>query len=357
LWSWQEVQDLLEADADFFCEYYDITKKGNLPAGQAGWEETNILRVKKPIEQFAAEKKVPAEDLKKIIEKGKSQLLDKRNSRVRPLLDDKIILGWNALMNTALSKAFAATGHQAFRQLAIDNMQFLLSRFAAKDSNEFYHTWKNDTAKYPAFVDDYALLIQALIHLQEITADKNWLIKAKSILEYVIAYFGEKGSPFFFYTNAKQQDVIIRKKELYDGALPSGNSVMAYNLFHLSVLFDKKEWKERSLNMLSSLGNAITRHPTSFGIWACLLQEVIYGTSEIAIVGKSTGNLQTELLRQYIPHRVILISDDSDQAFPLLNDKPASDPPSIYLCRNYTCQYPVYSINELTSLINKVSRV
>ena len=346
VWSWEEVQELLGANADIFCEYYDVTKKGN-------WEKTNILRIKKPIEQFAAEKKITVADVKKIIKKGKKQLSEHRNKRIRPLLDDKVILGWNALMNTALSKAFAATGNKDCRQMAIDNMQFLLGRFSAKDSNEFYHTWKKDRAKYPAFLDDYAFLIQALIHLQEITADKKWLIKAKSIAEYVIEYFSETGTSFFFYTNAGQQDVIIRKKELYDGAVPSGNSVMAYNLFHLSILFDKKDWKERSLNMLSSLGSAITRHPTSFGIWACLLQEVISGTNEIAIVGQVSENLHLELLKHYIPHRVVMMSFDSDPGFPLLTGKPATNPPSVYLCRNYTCLHPVFSVNDLISLINK----
>lgn len=350
VWSREEVQELLGADTDLFCEYYDITKKGN-------WEETNILRNKKSMEQFAAEKKITVAAVKKIIEKGKKQLLEHRNKRVRPLLDDKVILGWNALMNTALSKAFAATGNKAYRQLAIDNMQFLLNRFSVNGSDELYHTWKNDIAKYPAFLDDYAFLIQALIHLQEITADKKWLMKARSITEYVIEHFSETGTSFFYYTNARQQDVIIRKKELYDGAVPSGNSVMAQNLFHLSVLFDIKLWNERSINMLSSLGTAITRYPTSFGGWACLLQEVISGTSEIAIVGQLSENLHQELLECYIPHRVVMVSDCPDPGYPLLMGKPATNPASIYLCRNYTCQHPVFSINDLISLINKASRV
>ena len=338
------------SDTDLFCEYYDVTKKGN-------WEKTNILRTRKPIEPFAAEKNMAVVHVKKILEKGKKLLLERRNKRVRPFLDDKIILGWNAQMNTALSKAFAATGNKAYRQLAIENMQFLLNRFLVKDSNELYHTWKNEIAKYPAFLDDYAFLIQALINLQEITADKKWLLKAKSITEYVIEHFSEKGSSFFFYSNAGQQDVIIRKKELYDGAVPSGNSVMAYNLFHLSILFDIKVWNERSLNMLSSLGTAITRYPTSFGIWACLLQEVISGTSEIAILGQLSENLHQELLERYIPHRVIMISDHPDPGYPLLTGKSVTNPTSIYLCRNYTCQHPVFSINDLISLINKASRL
>ena len=105
-------------------------------------------------------------------------LLQKRSNRVRPQTDDKILLGWNALMNTALSKAFAATGNESFKLLAVDNMKFLLEKFR-KDERSFFHSWKNDIAKQPAFLDDYAFLIQALIFLQEITGDTNYFIPEK----------------------------------------------------------------------------------------------------------------------------------------------------------------------------------
>ena len=194
VWELQEVTELLGKEAAIFCEYYDITGRGN-------WEETNILRVKKPLEVFAAEKKMDTAGLKNILDEGRKKLLEQRNKRIRPLLDDKIILGWNALMNTATSKAFAATGEEKYRQLATDNMQFLLSAFVDSGQNAFYHTWKNDVAKYPAFLDDLAFLIEALLHLQEITADSQWLEKAMAICEGVQQDFKEEGTPFFFYTS------------------------------------------------------------------------------------------------------------------------------------------------------------
>ena len=282
------------------------------------------------------------------------------------MLDDKIILGWNALMNTACSKAFAATGNEQFRQLAIDNMHFLLQEFAIENSNEFYHTWKNNTAKYPAFIDDYAFLIQALIHLQEITADIKWLTKAKSITEFVIENFSEtetmtsqvsgKQTCFFFYTGKNQQDVIIRKKEVYDGAVPSGNSTMALNLYHLSTLFDKKEWKQRAIEIVSFLEKTIISYPTSFGNWACLLQEMITGTYEIAVTGNDFAKLHIDLLQHYIPHRVLMASATPEPEFPLLADKPVTNPSSIWLCKDFVCQQPVASMKELTALINSLKR-
>ena len=346
VWNLIEIQEILGHDAMIFCEFYDVTSTGN-------WEHTNILWVRKPLEKFAAEKNIELATLKAILENGRAKLLEARGKRVRPLLDDKIILGWNALMNTACSKAFGATGNEIYRQLASDNMQFILSNFADKISPGFHHTWKNGIAKFPAFLDDYAFLIQALLHLQEITGETKWIIKAKEITEFVIENFSDEETPFFFYTPAGQQDVIIRKKEVYDGAVPSGNSVMAYNLYHLSVLFGKREWGKRSLDMILSLNTAIIRYPTSFGNWACLLQEIIAGTSEIAVVGKNLYNLHTEILQQYIPHRVLMTAEKGDNSFPLLAGKMTADKPTIYLCRSYTCLNPVFSAKELISLIDK----
>ncbi|MBK9938186.1 MAG: thioredoxin domain-containing protein [Chitinophagaceae bacterium] len=344
VWDYEEVKSLLGSNAGIFCEYYNITEEGN-------WEHSNILRVKMAERDFAVKKKLTIDELKKILLTGKEKLLQKRNERIHPLLDDKIILGWNALMNIACSKAFAATGNEKYRILAKENMQFVFNNFKGKEENEFHHTWKNDKAKYPAFLDDYAFLIQALIQLQEITTETKWLIHAKSITEFVIKNFSEPDTGFFFYTPYGQTDVIVRKKEVYDGAVPSGNSVMAYNLHQLSILFDKRDWEQRCLAMTSSLARAITRYPTSFGNWACLLQEIIAGTNEIALIGKDFSGIHNELLGQYIPHRVLMTSETANPVFPLL-EKPVAETTAIYLCRNYTCQNPVFSAKELMLLIN-----
>ena len=271
---------------------------------------------------------------------------------MRPLLDDKIILGWNALMNTACSKAFAATGKEDYKELAIANMKFLLENFASDKPDEFYHTWKNGHAKYPAFLDDYAFLIQALIQLQEITGDTEWLTRAKAITESVIENFGEPDTGFFFYTRADQEDVIVRKKEIYDGAVPSGNAVMAIILYQLSIYFDKADWRHRSSQMLISLGQALSRYPTSFGCWDCLLLEVTKGTVEIAIVGRQFHPIHKELLGEFIPNKVIMASSIENEQFVLLSGKTATEIPQIYVCKDFSCLKPVTSVAETITYIN-----
>ena len=345
VWDYVEVKDLLKDNATIFCDFFDITAQGN-------WEGKNIPARKKVEEIFCSDKNISLENLKKIISKGKKALLEKRSERVRPQTDDKILLGWNALMNTALSKAFGATGNENFRQLAIDNMQFLLEKFAKKNATEYFHTWKNDTAKQPAFLDDYAFLIQALVQLQEITGNTDYLEKAQVLLEHVVADFSDTASDFFFYTNKNQEDIVVRKKEVYDGAQPSGNAVMADNMYRLGLYFDKPEWREKSIRMINSLGNAIVRFPTSFGVWANLLLELTSGVNEIAVISSHLQPILSQVLKEYIPHKIIMASAEGSNSFPLLRGKEGTET-ALYLCRNYTCEKPVSTITELMVIIRR----
>lgn len=350
VWDFEEVKNILGKDAILFSGYFDITAKGNLPAGEAGWKGKNILRIKKNAEQFSLEKDLNPDELKTIISSGKAKLLNERSKRIRPGLDDKIILGWNALMNIAYSKAYAATDSKHFKEIAERNMQFLLSAY--KNGNELLqHTWKNGQAKYPAFLDDYSYLIAALLELAQITGNADYLARAKSLSETVIENFGDAQSPFFFFTHKGQQDILIRKKEIYDGATPSGNSVMAYNLYRLSVFFDIPEWKERAAQMVTSLAELVIKYPTSFGVWLSLLFEMTNGTREIAVVGKDWEIYLEKILGIYISHKLVQASAIPLHGYPLLADKPEISETRIYLCENYACRRPVTTIQELASLL------
>jgi uncharacterized protein YyaL (SSP411 family) len=258
-------------------------------------------------------------------------------------------------MNTALSKAFAATGNKELKRMAIQSMSFLLEKFSKSDSSEFYHTWKKGEAKYPAFLDDYAFLIDGLLHLHEVTADRKWLLKAREITVFVIENFSENESGFFFFTKKAQDDVIVRKKEVYDGAVPSGNSIMAYNLYRLGIFFDEEEWKLRAQQMTISLGKAMINYPSSFGMWTCFLQEMIHTTNEIVILGEEFQKLLEEVLLTYIPNKVIMGSKESDFYYPLLAGKDSKGSTLIYLCKDFSCRQPVNTIKALLEQITGVS--
>ena len=341
VWSKEEVEQALGDDAPLFCEFYDVSEAGN-------WEHKNILNIRKSPEEFGAEKNIPVDTLLSRLDACRAKLLQYRNLRPRPLLDDKILLGWNALMTTACCKAFAALGNEEYAQMAIRNMSFIREHFQTADG-EFYHVYK-ELAKYPAFLDDYAYLIQALIHLQEITGNAEYLEQAAGLTEWLIENFNEEETGFFYFTHRNQQDVIVRKKEVYDGAVPSGNAVMALNLYYLGVVFDREVWRERAVRMCALLAQAVNKYPTSFGVWATMNLGLSYSIPEIVIIGENYEQVRREFLRTFIPLRIFQSSALENSKFPLLARKPFSAETQLYLCKNYACHNPVTTVNELIRL-------
>ncbi|TAJ52310.1 MAG: thioredoxin domain-containing protein [Chitinophagaceae bacterium] len=345
VWSLEEINRVLGEDAAMFAACYDVSEKGN-------WEHTNILRVTRPFGYIAEEKGMTTEALETKLAQCRTLLLHERSTRIRPQLDDKILLGWNALMITAYAKAYAALGEEAYRDRARTSMAFLETRLAGKEGN-WFHTYKNGQARIPAFLDDYAYLVQAYIHLQEMTGQGEYLLKARDLTEWVITHFEEPDTGFYFYTHQQQQDVIVRKKEVYDGAVPSGNAVMAHNLFYLSIVFNRPAWAERSEGLAVALGNAITKHPGSFGVWAMLVQLMTEGMLEIAITGQQANTFLCPVLERFIPNKILQTEETNSGIFPLLAGKGwgKDAETAFYLCKNYACQAPFFTIDALLAKV------
>ena len=340
-WSKEEVEQILQQNATIFCSFYDITKNGN-------WEQTNILRIKKSITAFAEEHKMLEKDLQKILTSCKEKLLKQREKRIKPNLDDKMLLGWNALMITAYCKAYAATSNEQYKQVAIQQIQFLENHF--KTQEQWKHTYKNGIPKINAFLDDYAYLIEAYIHLQEITANEIFLYAAQNLTDYVLEFFSSDND-LLYYTHQAQTDNLIRKIEIYDGALPSANAVIAKSMLYLGIIFEKKEWKLKAEKMLQTLLPTATKHPTSFAAWLIILQELVFGTQEIVLCGENILDDLPLLLQKYIPNKVLQISTTEKNNFSLLKNRFENKKNTFYLCRNYSCKKPLYNINEFLAIV------
>jgi uncharacterized protein len=341
VWDKAEIGMLLGENAGLFCDYYGVTDEGN-------WEGKNILirAMESPADPEVAAR----------LEAGRARLLEYRSRRVRPALDDKVLLGWNALMIIACCKAFGALGKEQYRDWAKANMEFLRTRLKGEGVHFYHHVYK-EGARIPAFLDDYAFLISALLELQEITGDSGYLVEAREVLEEVIAHFSEEGTSFFYFTHDGQTDLILRKKEIYDGAIPSGNSVMAFNLLYLSLLFDQPSWADRSRQMADAVRRVVPGYPGSFGIWATLFQALTYTIPEIAITARRPEDARKEFLSQLIPYRVFQSSSQEDTHFPLVRDKPVGEVPQFFLCENYACQPPVNELSALIRLLGNVNKI
>jgi len=344
IWQKNEILEIIGEEAESFCDRYNVTTGGN-------WEGKNILRILHPEQQIPEEQE----------REWKKKLMKQRDKRVRPQLDDKILSGWNALMITSLCKAYACIGEESYKELAIKSMRFLEEKMCGTGIFRFYHSYKESVgvgeyggvgkATIPAFLDDYAYIIEALIQLQEVTGDPSYLVKARDLMKLVIANFSEEDSGYFYYTHKEQDDVIVRKRDVFDNALPSGNSVMAANLLYLGTVYDLQDWKERAVRNTAGLKDMIIRYPGSFGIWATLLNCCTYQQYEIVLAGAFSSKELREFLAKMIPNRVFQQNSVSQIDFPLLRNKPILGPAQFFLCRDYSCQQPVKEVTELVSLL------
>jgi uncharacterized protein YyaL (SSP411 family) len=261
-------------------------------------------------------------------------------------------------MLQSIAKAAVVLREPAYKEMAANNFIFLKNKFTqAKDSLQLMHTYKNGVSKYVAFLDDYAYLIAALLQLYKTSYSENYLLMAFDYCNYVIENFSDEESCFFYFTHQDQKDVIVRKKEIYDGATASGNSVMAENLLQLSIIFDNAQWRARSNQMIQTISNSILKYPGSFGVWASLLLFQVMGVNEIVVIGTNYVNLSNEILLRYVPNMVIMSSENGNEAFPLLAAKPSGISDSIFLCKNYSCLAPFLSAGSLLIEIEKSNKI
>ena len=333
VWSHEEFTKILGKDSELAARWFGVSPEGN-------WEHTNILHLPFSEEEFREKYgDVPSIHLR---EKWKKKLLETRERRIRPGTDDKIILGWNALLVTAFCKAYGAFGDEIYRQRAVSLYAFLETRMKKKN---WHHTYKQE-ARIPAFLDDLSYLVQAMIMLQEITSSQEYLRKAFDLVVEIEQQFGDEEGIFFYYSRSGQPDLVVRKKEVFDAATPSGNSTMAYNLKYLGIVFERKDWQARSGEMVKGMWGVISRFPGSFGNWTSIGLEMEVGTEEIVITGSHFEEENKRLLSRFIPNKVFQ-SDTKEEDFPLLKGKTFEEPHWVYRCKNYSCSSPVKTVAEL----------
>ena len=339
VWDKSEIDEALGSDSAYFCEFYGVSASGN-------WEGKNILHRKETAEAFATRKQIEVADFKKIVKAGRQKLLARRAERVRPGLDDKVLLDWNALMVTALSKAYKAFDVDAYQIRVQKNLDFLLEKFSRKDGTGFFHSYKNGVAKYDAFLDDYAFLIAALLDVYEITFKTAYLDKARELSEFVIQNFFDSEENQFYFTSVTQEKLIVRRKSVYDSATPSGNAVMLLNLQKLAIIFDRQDFQNIADQMLDSIRSAVTVYPASFAKWAQAILNRLHPFKEIAVVGEKAMDWGADIRKYFFPNALIMADKKEEERFAMLRGRAVEGETRIYVCENYVCRAPYASLEE-----------
>jgi uncharacterized protein len=329
VWKYEELKALLGDKIVALAAYYNISEHGN-------WEETIIL-----------ERNTFSSETESKLKTIKQQLFEVRTQRIRPGTDDKILTSWNALMLKGLIDAYRAFAEPDFLEMALKNAEFLHQHLYLDKT--LYRNHKNGKTTLKAYLEDYATLVEALTHLYQVTFDTKWLTWAKELTEYTLTHFYDKNEGFFFYTDENGEELIARKKEIFDNVISSSNSIMATNLFYLGQILEEKHFSDLAKDMMERVNHLVVKEPRYLANWAWLYMAYIKPTFEIALVGNEVEDFRKEIDKKYIPNKVIVAKAD----LPLLQNRTAIDgKTTAYVCVNKACKLPVNSVEEVLEQIN-----
>lgn len=352
-----ELREILGNDYDWFAKLYNLTDAGNWEPGH-GMSPTNILHRTESDEAFAERMGWSLEDLNVRLDATHTRLLRIRNERVWPGLDDKILCSWNGLMLKGLATAYRVFGEPEFLTLALRLTLFLLQKMRDSRNGRLWHTYKLGRARQTGFLDDYATVIDGLLALYQATFTESWLTEAAQLMQYVLAHFSDTTvdsttgpDPLFYFTDKNGEELIARRKELFDNVIPSSNSMMAENLYTLSLLLDRPDYAQRADQMLGRVQPLVQQNADYLTNWAAQFAQRARPTAEIAIVGPQADEFRAELDAEFYPNKVLCgTSDKSD--LPLLQHRSlVNGQTAIYVCYNRACQLPVTSVAEVWRLL------
>lgn len=340
VWTESDFSKTLQDQARLFSDYYNIDEKGN-------WEHgTNILNRGKSDEVFMSEHGLDKTEWEHLLKGTKKILLRERNRRIPPGLDDKILTSWNAMMISGLTDAFKAFDDRRFLKAAMHNMRFLENELM--ESTQVFRSFKEKRSDIHGFLDDYAFLIQSQLKLYEVTFDEYWLRRAETFMEYSISSFYNDEDGYFFYTSAGGEQLISRKKEIFDNVIPASNSVMAWNLNRLGHMLERDDWSAMAKKMTLPLSKLILNEPNYMSNWAIVFTEIAHGLAEVCFTGDQAETLRQEFHTEYEP-LTISMGSKKRSTLPLLADKlPVGGKSTIYVCFNKTCFEPMFNISSVT---------
>jgi uncharacterized protein YyaL (SSP411 family) len=354
VWTEQELDALLGADARVFKVYYGVTRDGN-------FEGKNILFVRTDPGFAAKRAGVDEEMLDAVLTRARRILYDARAKRVWPGRDEKILAAWNGLMLRGVATAARAFDRKDFRELAIKNADFLLNTMV-KDGRVM-RSHKGGVTRISGFLEDHAAVALGFLAVYELTFDQRWVKAAEEIARATIEWFWDDTVGAFFDTAKDAEQLIARPRDVTDNATPSGTSLAIELLFHLSELEQNTEFRRRAAFMLESLADTMTRYPTAFGHLLGVADMELNGAIEVALVGDIRSApfkaLERAVAEQYVPALVVAGGAPmASSPVKLLNDRPLIDgKPAAYVCRAYTCDKPVTEPEALSGQLESAAKI
>lgn len=354
LWTPDQVKSVLGQDlGDLFCRFYDVHAAGNFEHGRS------ILHISKPLEIFSKLVGMGPGELKSALQEGRQKLLAARDKRVHPLKDDKVLSSWNGLMIAALAKGFQVVGDIRYLDAARKAAEFVLT-VLRDGSGRLRRRYREGEVAHPGYMDDYAFMTWALLDLYESTFDVRYLENALDLNRLAIDLFWDEQEGGFFYTARDNESLIVRDKEIYDGAVPSSNSVAGLNLLRLARMTGDTGLETMADRLLQRFAASVTDYPSAYTQFLNAVDFALGPSREVVIVGDleqtETRGMVDFFYRRYSPNRVLVLKQNGSDgqrltalASYLEGFKGVGDRPTVYICENFACGAPVTDLEELRS--------
>lgn len=350
VWTPTEIEQILAPhEAAIFKAYYGVSDRGN-------FEGHTILAVSHTVAEVAERFGTSPAEVERVLVAGRHNLLAVREKRVKPARDEKILTEWNGLMIHALAECGVVLGREDAQQAALRAADFILTTMSQADG-KLYRSYKDGQARLNAYLEDYAAFIRALIALYEATFDLRWLGEASRLSGIMFAQFHDVANGGFFQTGVDHEQLVVRRKDFIDNAIPSGNSMAAEALLRLNRFVGNDAYRDAAKRIILTLKETLVRQPTGFGRLLGALETLLAPSQEVVIVGDPaqapTQALLQEVRKRYLPHTIMAGKRPGEEGvLPLLEGRDlVNGQAAAYVCEHYVCKLPVTNALELGKLL------
>ena len=350
VWTEDEFHDVLGEESELLADFWDVTADGN-------FEGKCILHRTRPIDEFCEEKGLDETEFRTTLKEARQQLLNAREKRTKPHRDDKILTSWNGLALAGCARAGFVLDEPEYVERAQEGLDFLLDVMV--DGEELYHTHREGETHTPAFLDDYAFLVKALLEVFQVTGDFERLRQAKTYFDRAVDVFWDEDDGGFFFASERHEKLIVRSKNPQEQAQPSGNSEMVINALKLRSLLEDDGYRIYAEETLKAFEYNLEQSAISMTRLLCGLHDYYADSVEIVSVEDGDdGELLDPIRDRYVPGSVLLRADAqtaSEKDSPLLKGRLDEPIPAVYLCTNGTCRQPVTGQDDLREELSNLS--
>lgn len=358
VWTPDEIKNILgERDGEIYCRLFNITSKGNFE----GRNIPNLIAA--PPFNDAGELTLEAEGSAGSIERLRQELFNAREKRVHPYKDDKILTSWNGLMIAAMARGAAVFGEDVYSEAAVGAVEFIYQKMRRLDGR-LLARYRDGESAYPAYLDDYAFLTWGLLELYQAAFDASHLERALELTGQMINLFWDEENGGFFFYGKDAEQLISRPKEIYDGALPSGNSVALLNLLRLARLTGDESLAEMAEKQVKAFSGSIGQYPWGYTHFLMGVDFMLGPTREIVIAGKENDPDTTAMLRAvgqaFMPDAVVAFvpegeaSRQIEKLVPFLKEqRPLDGKAAAYICEDYACRAPVTEYRQFVEMLQQ----